>query len=96
MAEDIFAKADFCTKTQIIRRTVEIELISCADELLLVLKTTVWLVFDLWRYEGIKVKNTVPNLQRTLRMVRVINNKVSPTPVVSGDKLRVVVAVAPK
>ena len=37
MAEDYIRKAaiDFCTKTQIIRRTVEIELISCADEYLL-------------------------------------------------------------
>ena len=37
MAEDFVRKAviDFCTKTQVLRRTTEIELIACAEEYML-------------------------------------------------------------
>lgn len=102
MAEDYIRKAaiDFCTKTQIIRRTVEIELISCADEYLLDLEECdrVVSIQEACGYEVLsKEPCTGPNCSgHYVWYVSPNSLKVSPTPVVSGDKLRVVVAVAPK
>lgn len=102
MAEDYIRKAliDFCTKTQILRRTTEIELIACADEYLLDLDECERVV-SIQSICGYEVLKNEPCTQlncngRYVWFVPPNNLKINPTPVQSGDKVRVVVAVAPK
>lgn len=101
MAEDFVRKAviDFCTRSQIIRRTTEIELIECADEYLVDLDDCERVV-SIQSACGYEVLRSPPcnNLNcngRYLWFVPPDSLKVSPTPSQSGDKVRVVVAVAP-
>lgn len=102
MAEDFVRKAviDFCTKTQILRRTTEIELIACADEYFVDIDDCerVVSIQEVCGYEVLgKEPCSQPNCYRNVVWFVSPNNlKISPTPVESGDKVRVVVAVAPK
>lgn len=102
MAEDFVRKAviDFCTKTQIIRRETEIELIECANEYLVDLDPCERVV-SIQSACGYEVLRNAPCGElncngRYLWFVTPDSLKVSPTPSQSGDKVRVVVAVAPK
>lgn len=102
MAEDYIRKAviDFCTKTQIIRRTTEIELIACADEYILDIDDCERVV-SIQEVCGYDVLKSAPCNQpncysRVVWFVSPNNLKLNPTPVESGGKVRVVVAVAPK
>lgn len=102
MATDFIRKSviDFCTKTQILRRTTEVELISCADEYLIDIDDCerVVSIQEVCGYEVLsKAPCTQPYCSRHyVWFVSPNNLMVSPTPVQSGDKLRVVVSVAPK
>lgn len=102
MAEDFIRKAviDFCTKTQIVRRTTEIELIACADEYLLDLGDCerVVSIQKVCGYEVLKSEPcTQPNCHsRVVWYVSPNNLKINPIPVESGGKVKVIVAVAPK
>lgn len=102
MAEDFVRKAviDFCTKTQILRRTTEIELIACADEYIVDIDDCerVVSIQEVCGYEVLKKEPcNQPNCYRNVVWFVSPNNlKISPSPVESGDRVRVVVAVAPK
>ena len=102
MAEDYIRKAliDFCTKTQILRRETEVELIACADEYILDLEECerVISVQEVCGYEVLrKPPCSQPNCYgHYVWFVPPNNIKVSPTPVESGDRVKVVVSVAPK
>lgn len=102
MAEDYVRKAviDFCTKTQIVRRTTEIELIACADEYILDIDDCerVVSIQEVCGYEVLKKApcNSQNCYSRVVWFVSPNNLKFNPTPVESGDKVRVVVAVTPK
>lgn len=102
MAEDFIRKAviDFCTRTQVLRRTTEIELIACADEYAvdLVDCERVVSIQEVCGYEVLKSEPcTKLNCHgRYVWFVPPDNLKISPIPVESGDVVRVVVSVAPK
>lgn len=102
MAEDYIRKAviDFCIKTQIVRRTTEIELIACANEYILDIDDCerVVSIQEICGYEVLKsAPCSQPNCHsRVVWFVSPNNIKLNPTPVKSGDKVRVVVAVTPK
>lgn len=102
MAEDFIRKAviDFCTKTQIIRRTTEIELIECADEYLIDIDDCerVVSIQKVCGYEVLKSEPCdQPNCYRNVVWFVSPNNlKINPVPAESGGKVRVEVAVAPK
>lgn len=102
MAEDYVRKAviDFCVKSQILKRTTEVELIACADEYLLDIDDCerVVSIREVCGYEILKEEPcTKPNCYgRNGWFVPPNNLKISPTPVESGERVRVVVAVAPK
>lgn len=102
MAEDFIRKAviDFCTKTQIIRRTLEIELIACANEYIVDIDDCERLV-SIQKICGYEVLKSPPcNLQNChSRVIWFVSPNIlffNPLPVESGDKVRVEVAVAPK
>ena len=101
MAEDYVRKAaiDFCTKTQIIRRKLDIELIACADEYLMDLEDCdrVVSIQEACGYEVLSKEPCAMPVCSGHHIWYVSPNslKVSPTPVESGNKLRVVVSVAP-
>lgn len=101
MAEDYVRKAliDFCVKSQILRRTTEVELIECADEYLLDLNDCERVVSlrEVCGYEILKEEPcTRPNCYgRSVWFVPPNNLKISHAPVESGERVRVVVAVAP-
>lgn len=90
---------DFCTRTQVLKRTTEVELIACANEYILDLPPgeRVVSIQEVCGYEVLKKEPC--NIQNCYRnyvwFVPPNNIKVSPTPVVSGDRFRIVVAVAP-
>lgn len=102
MAEDFVRKAviDFCTKTQVLRRTTEIELIACAEEYMLDIDDCerVVSIQEVCGYEVLKSEPcTKPNCYgRFVWFVPPNNLMISPTPVESGGRVRVVVSVAPK
>lgn len=102
MAEDYIRKAviDFCTRTQVLRRETEVELIACADEYILDIDDCerVVSIQDVCGYEVLrKAPCTQPNCHgRFIWFVSPNNIKISPTPIESGQKVKVVVAVAPK
>lgn len=102
MAEDYVRKAiiDFCTKTQVLRRSTEIELIACANEYLLDIDDCerVVSIREVCGYEALKEEPcTRQNCYgRFVWFVPPNNLMISPTPIESGDKVRVVVSVAPK
>lgn len=102
MAEDFVRKAaiDFCTKTQVIKRTTEIELIACAEEYLLDLEDCDRVV-SIQEVCGYEVLSKAPCSKpicsgHYVWFVSPDSLKVSPIPVESGGKVRVVVSVAPK
>lgn len=101
MAEDYVRKAiiDFCTRSQVLKRTTEIELIACASEYLLDLEECerVVSIREVCGYEVLReAPCTEPNCYgRYVWFVPPNNLMISPTPVESGDKVRVVVSVAP-
>lgn len=102
MAEDFVRKAviDFCTKTQIVRRTTEVELIECADEYILDIDDCerVVSIQEVCGYDVLKsAPCNQPNCNsRVVWFVSPNNLKFNPMPTESGGKVRVVVAVAPK
>lgn len=102
MAEDFVRKAlvDFCTKTQVLRRTTEIELIACADEYLIDVDDheRVISIQEICGYEVLKKEPCrLPACNgHYVWFVPPNNLKISPTPIESGGKVRVVVSVAPK
>lgn len=102
MAEDFIRKAviDFCTRTQYLRRTTEIELIACADEYMIDINDCerVVSIQDVCGYEVLKNEPCkLPSCYRHYVWFVPPNNlKISPVPVESGGKVRVVVSVAPK
>lgn len=102
MAEDFIRKAviDFCIKTQIVRRTTEVEFIACADEYILDIDDCerVVSIQSVCGYEVLKSPpcNTLNCYSHVVWFVSPNNLKFNPTPVESGGRVRVVVAVAPK
>lgn len=102
MAEDFIRKAliDFCTKSQILQRTTNIELIACADEYILDISECERVV-SIQEVCGYKVLKKEPCNQQNcygsyVWFVPPNNLKISPTPSVGGGSVRVVVSVAPK
>lgn len=102
MAEDFVRKAviDFCTKTQILRRTTDIELIGCASEYLLDLNECerVVSIQEVCGYEVLKHEpcNQTNCYGRYVWFVSPNSLMINPTPNQSGERVRVVVSVAPK
>lgn len=102
MAEDYVRKAiiEFCRKTQVLRRITEIELIECANEYLLDLNEDerVVSIQEVCGYEVLKNEPcNLPNCNRHYVWFVPPNNlMVSPTPVKSGGRVRVVVSVTPQ
>lgn len=101
MAEDYVRKAviDFCTRTQVVKRTTDIELIACAKEYLLDLEDCdrVVSIREVCGYEVLKEEPCAGMncYGHYIWHVPPNNVVISPTPIESGDKVRVVVSVAP-
>lgn len=91
---------DICTRTQILRRSFEVETIACANEYFIDIPPDERVV-SIQEVCGYTVLKKEPcNFQNCHRnyvwFVPPDNIKVSPTPVNSGDRFRVVVSVTPK
>lgn len=101
MAEDFVRKAiiDFCTKTQVIKRITEVELIACADEYILDLPDDeqVISIQEVCGYEVLKKEPcNLPNCgSNVVWFVPPNNLKINPVPTNSGGMVRVEVATAP-
>lgn len=102
MAEDFIRKAaiDFCTKTQIIRRKIHIDLIACAEEYILDIDDCEKVV-SIQNVCGYTVLKSAPcgsiNCHSPVVWFVSPNNVIlHPKPTESGDRVMIEVAVAPK